>query len=122
MNIHARPTILGVRIGVRIHYFATTVLALAIIVLTSTRLATQAKDSVRLNNSDWWSLLTRRDFEDDGRTQERELTAADLNIAGIKLGDMFIPERGCTVWKGHRCRTRGRFRWPETSLLRIGGR
>jgi len=48
--------------------------------------ATQADNSVRLDNSDWWSL-TRSSKPDEIEPQKRELAAPNFLVLGVNLGE-----------------------------------
>ena len=50
-------------------------------------LATQSDDTVRLDNSDWWSTSRSSDSGEDIKTQERELASPNFRVLGVTLGE-----------------------------------
>jgi hypothetical protein len=69
-------------------------------------LATQAFDTVRLDNSDWWSTTRGSDSGEEIKTQERELTNPNFRVLGVTLGESMFGRaatklgRAATVERG----------------------
>ncbi len=63
-------------------------------------LVTQASDTVRLDNSDWWSTSRSSDSGEEIKTQERELASPNFRVLGVTtLGDSMFSRAASKLGK-----------------------
>ena len=62
-------------------------------------LATQSDDTVRLDNSDWWSTSRSSDSGEDIKTQERELASPNFRVLGVTLGETMFSRAATKLGK-----------------------
>jgi hypothetical protein len=62
-------------------------------------LAVQTNDTVRLDNSDWWSMNRSNDSGAGIKAEAREFTTSNFRILGISLGDTMFSRAGAKLGK-----------------------
>jgi hypothetical protein len=62
-------------------------------------LTTQADDTVRLDNSDWWSTSRSSDSGEEIKTQERELASPNFRVLGVTLGESMFSRAATKLGK-----------------------
>lgn len=62
-------------------------------------LATQADDTVRLDNSDWWSGSRSSDSGGEFKPEERELASSNFRVLGVTLGETMFTRAATKLGK-----------------------